>query len=62
MYPSRLGRLVAILATVAGFSAFAGSAYAQIFTGGADLDAVRRLSPDGDGYSATAAMSFIRRS
>jgi NAD(P)H-dependent flavin oxidoreductase YrpB (nitropropane dioxygenase family) len=33
---------------------------APIFTGGDDLDAVRRLSPDGDGYSATAAMSFIR--
>jgi NAD(P)H-dependent flavin oxidoreductase YrpB (nitropropane dioxygenase family) len=33
---------------------------APIFTGGADLDAVRRLSPDGDGYSATTAMSFIR--
>ena len=32
---------------------------APIFTGGADLDAVRRLSPDGDGYSATAAMSLI---
>ncbi len=33
---------------------------APIFTGGDDLDAVRRLSPDGDGYSATAAMSLIR--
>jgi NAD(P)H-dependent flavin oxidoreductase YrpB (nitropropane dioxygenase family) len=32
---------------------------APIFTGGADLDAVRGLSPDGDGYSAAAAMSFI---
>jgi NAD(P)H-dependent flavin oxidoreductase YrpB (nitropropane dioxygenase family) len=31
-----------------------------IFTGGADLDAVRRLSADGRGYSATDAMSFIR--
>ena len=30
-----------------------------IFTGGADLDTVRHLSPDGDDYSATAAMSFI---
>jgi NAD(P)H-dependent flavin oxidoreductase YrpB (nitropropane dioxygenase family) len=31
-----------------------------IFTGGADLDTVRRLSPDGDDYCATAAISFIR--
>ena len=33
---------------------------APIFTGGDDLDTVRRLSPDGEGYSATAALSFIR--
>ena len=33
---------------------------APIFTGGDDLDAVRRLSPQGDGYSATAALSLIR--
>ena len=32
---------------------------APIFTGGADLESLRRLSPDGDGYSATAAMSLI---
>ncbi len=40
MYPSRLGRLIAILATMAGFSAFAGSAYAQIpaSTGGDVVD------------------------
>jgi NAD(P)H-dependent flavin oxidoreductase YrpB (nitropropane dioxygenase family) len=31
-----------------------------IFTGGADLETVHRLSPDGDEYSATDAMSFIR--
>ena len=30
MYPSKLGTMVAILATAAGFSAFAGSAEAQI--------------------------------
>ncbi len=30
-----------------------------IFTGGADVEAVRHLSPDGDGYSATDAISFI---
>ena len=33
---------------------------APIFTGGADVDSLRRLSPDGDGYSATAAMSLIQ--
>ena len=33
---------------------------APIFTGGDDLDVVRRLSPDGDRYSAAAAMSLIR--
>jgi NAD(P)H-dependent flavin oxidoreductase YrpB (nitropropane dioxygenase family) len=33
---------------------------APIFTGGADLQGVRRLSPDGGGYSAAAAMSFLR--
>jgi hypothetical protein len=33
---------------------------APIFTGGDDLDSLRRLSLDGDGYSATAAMSLIR--
>ncbi|HEX6621883.1 MAG TPA: nitronate monooxygenase [Solirubrobacteraceae bacterium] len=33
---------------------------APIFTGGADLDSLRRLSPDGDGYSAAAAMSLLR--
>lgn len=31
-----------------------------VFTGGADLDAVRRLSGDGDGYSATRAVAYIR--
>ncbi len=30
-----------------------------IFTGGADVDTVLRLSPDGDDYSATDAMSFL---
>ena len=33
---------------------------APIFTGGDDLGAVRRLSPEGDGYSATAALALIR--
>jgi len=31
-----------------------------IFTGGTDLDTVRHLSPHGDDYPATAAISFIR--
>lgn len=31
-----------------------------VFTGGADLDPARRLSPDGRGYSASAAIAFIR--
>jgi hypothetical protein len=30
-----------------------------VFTGGADLDAVRHLSPERDGYSATAAIAYI---
>ncbi len=33
---------------------------APIFTGGADLDAVRHLSADGETYSATAAIAYIR--
>jgi hypothetical protein len=33
---------------------------APVFTGGADLDTARRLSPDGHGYSASAAIAFIR--
>jgi NAD(P)H-dependent flavin oxidoreductase YrpB (nitropropane dioxygenase family) len=37
-----------------------GSAETPIFTGGADLGTVRHLSPDGDDYRATAAISFIR--
>jgi NAD(P)H-dependent flavin oxidoreductase YrpB (nitropropane dioxygenase family) len=33
---------------------------APIFTGGADVESVRRLSPGGEGYSAASAVSFIR--
>lgn len=33
---------------------------APIFTGGADLESLHRLSPDGNGYSATAAMALLR--
>jgi NAD(P)H-dependent flavin oxidoreductase YrpB (nitropropane dioxygenase family) len=31
-----------------------------IFTGGEDVESVRRLSPAGEGYSAASAVSFIR--